>query len=368
MTMTHAAFLTRLLLALSLICSTQMALAQSAASQEAVAQEAVASPQIVAKTDKVRPKVGDELTFAITATFLDGDGALYAIDLDEAELPDGYQVLDTGDDQQLVSQGSSAKAGAAAKVLQKRRYYKLKATEAGVWLLPKARLVSATDAKQSYGTTSAIYTIISPPGGATGAAAQPFFKLLPPTPIKKGSAELMPFYQISSLAPEYQVQPWRLFVAVLIAAALTLAAIAFRDRKPAEPVVKERKVTIAELRSELDDAGYRDRSPEQIKESYDAVRATLLSYAQNILGRDLSTKMPADVIQDEGFLDRDQRQGFRDVLATCDAVRFCPDRFAVRERLASTVVAAKAVVLDPRERLAAVEPAEDEQAEQEGCQ
>lgn len=352
--MTHAAFW--LLLSIGLVFGPQSAAAQEAA----VVAEAVASPQIVATTDSVRPKVGDELTFAITATFLDGDGALYAINLDEAELPDGYKVLDTGDDEQLASQASSA------KVVQKRRYYKLKATEAGVWQLPKARLVSATDAKQSYGETSAIYTIISPPGAAADqSAAQPFFKLLPPTPIKKGSAELMPFFQISSLAPQHQVVLWRLVVAVLIAAALAVAATAWRDRKKTAPVTKERKVTIAELRSELDDAGYRDRSPEQIKESYDAVRATMLSYAKNILGRDMSTKMPAEVIQDEGFLDRAQRQGFRDVLATCDAVRFCPDRLAARERLASTVVAAKAVVLDPRERLTAVEPEEDEKDEQD---
>lgn len=325
----------------------------------------MASPQIVATTGKVRFAVGDELTFAITATFLDGDGALYAIDLDEAELPDGFQVLDTGDDQELAPISPSG-AEAGAKVVQKRRYYKLKTIEAGIWLLPKATLVSAKDPALSYGATSAIYTIIAPAGAAPrSSAAQSFYQLLPPTPVKQGSAELMPFYQISSLVPEYRVVLWRLIVAALLTAALAVAVSALRHRPKPVPAAAKPKVTIAELRSELDDAGYRDRSPGQIKESFDAVRATLLSYAHNILGRDLSAKMTADVIHEQGFIDRTQRQGFRDVLATCDAVRFCPDRLTERERLATTVVAAKAVVLDPRERLPAEEPSPEDQVKRQ---
>lgn len=329
----------------------------------------VSSPQIVATTPKVQLSAGEEFDFTITATFLDGDGSLYTIALDESHLPDGFKVLDTGDSQQLASTSQRrgpadqsrgpagqrrGSVGKSQAVVSKTRYYKFKAIEPGIWLLPKAKLVLAADPQKSYGETSPIYTIVSPAGQS--ASTQPFFRQLPPTPMTKGG-ELMPFYQISAIAPHYQVVLWRLAVLAVAVAALAVAASAWSQRRRQRPkAAKKPKVTVAELRSELDDAGYRDRSPEQIKESYDAVRGTLISYAQHILGRDISAVRPSELIAQQGFVDGAQRQRFGQVLSACDAVRFCPERLAVRDKLAETVAAAKAAVIDPVELSPAPKP------------
>lgn len=315
----------------------------------------VSSPQIVATTPKVQLSAGEEFDFTITATFLDGDGSLYTIALDESHLPDGFKVLDTGDSQQLASAAQRrGPADQSQAVVSKTRYYKFKAIEPGIWLLPKAKLVLAADPQKSYGETSPIYTIVSPAGQS--ASTQPFFRQLPPTPMTKGG-ELMPFYQISAIAPHYQVVLWRLAVLAVAVAALAVAASAWSQRRRQRPkAAKKPKVTVAELRSELDDAGYRDRSPEQIKESYDAVRGTLISYAQHILGRDISAVRPSELIAQQGFVDGAQRQRFGQVLSACDAVRFCPERLAVRDKLAETVAAAKAAVIDPVELSPAPKP------------
>lgn len=355
-----ALFAHRLFVASLLLASPGLAWSQEA--PDPAAAETVASPQIVATTAKVQLNVGEELLFTISATFLDGDGALYDIELDEAELPDGYEVLDTGDSEQI----KAAVPGSQAAVVAKSRYYKLKASEDGVWVLPKARLVSAKGASQSYGETSPIYTIVSAASSTPGTAAsqQPFFRLLPPTPAKKGG-EPLPFFQITGITSQYRIVLWRLLAFAAIAAALAWLAFAFRQHRPAPLAAPPpRRVTIAELRSELDDAGYRDRSPDQIKESYDAIRAALMSYAYHVLGHDFRAKMPAELMGQRGFLDLPHQQRFSAVLATCDSVRFCPEELAQRDKLAETVAAAKEVVIDPRDfspETDGLPPADDEE-------
>lgn len=309
-------------------------------------------PLVSAEASQVQVRKGDEITFAIKATFLDGDGAFYEIDVDEQELPDGYAVVDTGDSQRLstASAGDDAKASQdAGKVIGKYRYYKLKATEPGVWVLPKARLIpsAGTAADVPSLETSPIYTVIAKAGAAP--KPPPFFRLLPAKAAVTQDGKPMSYFQISSLAPQTTLDFGRIAMTIFAGSALLLLVygLAFYWRRKPASAPKPSPVTIAALHEDLEQAAYRDRYPAEIKEGFDTVHSVLLRYAAQFLGKDFSPLGPEDLPNAVGFFSAEQQQHFSQAWRWCYEQRFKEPGKDARDTLAKTVASAMAAVMEP---------------------
>lgn len=323
-------------------------------------------PRIVAEASAVQVGHGAQVMFTITATFLDGDGAFYAIEVDEQELPDGFAVVDTGD---TVVRAPASDGQLSRKIASRTRFYKLRAIEPGVWVLPSAKLKPTTSSAQgAVQQTSPIYTIISASAAASTmtpsakGGARPFFKLLPAKAATSPDGKPLAYHQISGLFPDWRSVPWKVAAWLVAVLGFVLALVGlYRSSRAttAHPVAEETPATIAQLRQTLEEAAYRDRYPHEIDEGFDTIQSVLIRYAQQFLNKDIGAILPADIIAEAGFIDGAQRLHIMEALSACYDVRFRQGAVLEdRARLAAAVTAALAAI---------IEPAPDAQTGEEGA-
>lgn len=335
------------------------------------ARAATEQPLIVAHATKVQLSVGEVIDFTITATFADADGGFYDLELDEQNLPDGLKVIDTGDsstplttDIQAPRAGNAkvngAKSIALDSVVQKRRFYTLRAIEPGTWVLPSAQLRAVGAGKTEQGLkTSPIYVVIqsSTASAAKGQQqAQPFFRLLPPEVAKTKDGKPLSYFQISGLIPSWRIALWRI-VAMLAGLLVLLIAIWLIFGYGRDPVANRlgdnatKPLTLDQLRDALSQAAGRDRYPHEIKSSFDTVYKVLIHYGRSFLYEDFRTALPRHVQKSNRFINPQQKEQFVTALHNCQQVRFTTEDHLEsgldRQLLHNTVALAQAVLIAP---------------------
>lgn len=279
-------------------------------------------PQLVARSSGVQVVKGDVIDFEVVATFPERNGASFTITLDEQELPDGFAVIDTGDRQQTL--------GADGGVSRLERYYRLRADEPGVWVLPAAQLLSAS-ASTPVAQSSAIYTVIV----AQKGTVVPFFRLLPPKLARDDAGQPLAYYQVSAPIMSWQLS-WRKAVLLLglIALAVGLYWFILIRGHEAVPAAAKPPLTLEDLRRQLQDCDVpKSLSPKSLgqvsrREGYDEVQRVLMTYADQFLGQNLwavlPSELPAAIDPDKGFSDARHVHQFTKLIQRCAAERFRP--------------------------------------------
>lgn len=332
-------------------------------------------PQLVARSSGVQVAKGEVIDFEVVATFPGRDGASYSIALDEQELPDGFAVVDTGDRQQTI--------GADGGVSQLERYYRLRADQPGVWVLPAAQLLKAS-ATKPVAQSSAIYTVII----AQKGTVVPFFRLLPPQLARDDAGQPLAFYQISAPIVSWQLS-WQKFALILglIACVAGLYWLILIRGHEAVPAVAKSPLTLADLRRQLQDCSGSLGSGalgsgafERSREGYDTVQRVLMTYADQFLGQNLRAVLPAElgaaIDPDTGFSDAHHVERFIKLVQRCASERFRPvleppgnsaegaddaTESESRDQLRQTLREAEAVLLEPAPKESPVADALTEQ-------